>query len=365
MNDVFTQLEIELTAKRPAALLTIIARHGSAPRGVGSHQLVMADGTTVGTIGGGIAEYKAIEAGKKAIRDTQSAILDFVLHPADVNDIGAVCGGEATVFCQYIDYTVPGVMACIHHINDVRHTHEAYELVISLGDVQHWAMAAVGEHSLFCGDETAQAGLMALIETKPSWLTHLRGVVQSGDDKWYGEPLAYPGSVFIFGGGHVAYALVPVLTRLGFPCVVIDDRNEFANPQRFPEAIDTVVSDLAHLPESLVITPHDYVVIMTRGHVGDYVVERQVLPCKPYYLGVIGSQQKLAFVRSKLLKDGFTNEEIDAVHAPIGLPISAATPDEIAISIAGELIAVRARREGREKVDARKWRAADVPKLRV
>lgn len=365
MNDVFTQLEIELQNRRPAALLTIIARHGSAPRGVGSHQLVLADGTTVGTIGGGIAEYKAIEAGKKALREKQSSILKFVLHPADMDDIGAVCGGEATVFCQYIDADIPSIMDCIRHINCVRHTHEAYELVLSLGDVQRWAMAAVGAETVICGDLTAQVGLRSLLDTKPTWLTHLRGLVQSGDDTWYGEPLSYPGSVFIFGGGHVAYALVPVLTRLGFPCVVIDDREEFANPLRFPEAVGTVVSDLAHLPESLVITPHDYVCIMTRGHVGDYVVERQVLPCNPYYLGVIGSQQKLAFVRSKLLKDGFTNEDIDAVHAPIGLPISAATPDEIAISIAGELIAVRARREGREKVDAAKWRAADVPKLRV
>lgn len=365
MNDVFTQLEVELRHNRPAVLLTIIARHGSAPRGVGSHQLVRADGTTVGTIGGGIAEYKAIEAGKQAICQGKSRLIDFILHPANMNDIGAVCGGEATVFCQYIAPDMPNILPCVQHIIKAQEMHEAYELVISLGNVEQWAMAAVGAETISCGPEASRKALVELVATKPTWLQNLRGLVTSGADTWYGEPLSYPGTVFIFGGGHVAYALVPVLTRLGFPCVVVDDREEFANPQRFPEAVDTVVTDLASLPPSLIITPYDYVCIMTRGHVGDYVVERQVLPCKPYYLGVIGSKQKLAFVRSKLLKDGFTDADIDAVHAPIGLPISAATPDEIAISIAGELIAVRARREGREKVDAKKWRAADVPCLRI
>ena len=96
------------------------------------------------------------------------------------------------------------------------------------------------------------------------------------------------------------------------------------------------------------------VCIMTRGHVGDYDVQRQMLAIKPYYLGVIGSRRKLAFVKEKLLADGFSAAEIDACHAPIGLAISAVTPAEIAISIAAELIAVRAKREGREKSRYRK-----------
>ncbi len=157
---------------------------------------------------------------------------------------------------------------------------------------------------------------------------------------------------------------MPVLTNLDFSCVVVDDREAFANSRRFPDA-EVVVADLEQLPPSLAITPDDYVCIMTRGHAGDYAVERQVLPMRPGYIGVIGSRNKLAFVRDRLLQDGFSAGDMAGIYAPIGLPISAATPEEIAVSIAAELIAVRARREGREKKDACRWGSADVPRVRL
>ena len=132
------------------------------------------------------------------------------------------------------------------------------------------------------------------------------------------------------------------------------DRAEFADPALFPQADAVYQADYEALPADLGVTQDDYVCIMTRGHVGDYDVQRQMLAIKPYYLGVIGSRRKLAFVKEKLLADGFSAAEIDACHAPIGLAISAVTPAEIAISIAAELIAVRVKREGREKSRYRK-----------
>ena len=152
----------------------------------------------------------------------------------------------------------------------------------------------------------------------------------------------------------MSQALVPVLASIGFSCIVVDDRAEFADPALFPQADAVYQADYEALPADLGVTQDDYVCIMTRGHVGDYDVQRQMLVIKPYYLGVIGSRRKLAFVKAKLLADGFSAAEIDACHAPIGLDISAVTPAEIAISIAAELIAVRAKREGREKSRYRK-----------
>lgn len=170
-----------------------------------------------------------------------------------------------------------------------------------------------------------------------------------GDGCLYHERLALPGRVFIFGGGHVAQALVPVLSGIDFSCIVIDDRPEFAKDDLFPRAAAVRLVDYRELPEDLGITADDYVCVMTRGHHGDYDVQRQILPIRPHYLGVIGSRRKLAFVKGKLLADGFSEADIDACYGPIGLAISAETPAEIAISIAAEMIAVRARREGREK----------------
>ena len=205
-------------------------------------------------------------------------------------------------------------------------------------------MALVTDSFVGCGNTVAFGDIDA------AWCRQQRaGLSQIGETRLYHERLTSPGRVFIFGGGHVAQALVPVLSQIDFSCVVIDDRAEFARPFLFPGAAAVHQVDYRHIPKTLGITADDYVCVMTRGHHGDYDVQRQILPIKPHYLGVIGSRRKLAFVKGKLLADGFSEADIDACYGPIGLSISAETPAEIAISIAAELIAVRARREGREK----------------
>ena len=365
MEDVFECLKRELEEGRHAVLLTVIASTGSTPRSAGSHQLVLADGTTVGTIGGGIAEYKACEEGKHVLQTGCSTIVSYILHPNDAADIGAVCGGETNVFCQFLSPSQPNVLSCLTQITTARRQHIPAWLVLDVTVPQQWAMGCIGQTLCVCGADETSRDLKQVLEKRPCWLYEGSGLAENEDACWYREPLAYEGRVFVFGGGHVAKALVPVLTQVGFSCVVVDDREEFANAVQFPQAEQTIVADFSDLSAAVQVTCHDYVCIMTRGHIGDYEVQRQMLACHPYYLGVIGSRTKLAFVRNKLRKDGFTDDEIDACHAPIGLPISAVTPEEIAVSIAAELIAVRARREGREKGDARQWRSADVPSVRI
>lgn len=106
----------------------------------------------------------------------------------------------------------------------------------------------------------------------------------------------------------MAQELVPVLEHLGFPCVVMDDREEFANPKRFPQARRTVVGDMGRISDYLDIKEQDYVCVMTRGHSIDYLVQRQVLARGPRYIGVMGSRNKVALVTEKLLGDGFSHE---------------------------------------------------------
>ena len=170
-----------------------------------------------------------------------------------------------------------------------------------------------------------------------------------GGRKYYIEPLVQAGTVYIFGGGHVAQELVPVLSHVGFRCVVMDDREEFANREVFPQAAATIVGNLEGIGSYIDIRPCDYVCVMTRGHQFDYYVQRQALTMKPGYIGIMGSRNKIRVVTDKLLADGFTREEIEACHMPIGTDIRAETPAEIAISIAGELICERAARMGRRK----------------
>ncbi|ALG41700.1 MULTISPECIES: XdhC/CoxI family protein [Megasphaera] len=345
METLFDRLYHELQAGQPAVLLTVVASQGSTPRGIGSHQAVFAEGTTAGTVGGGYQEYLAIQAGKQCLAQQQSAFRRLILHPNDEEDINAACGGELTVFCQYLDPAEPGLLDLLSAILQALRQQTASWLALDVSDERQWGMALVREGAVQgCG----QMGSLQAVDA--AWCRqNVAGMASDGQRRWYSEPLAYPGRVFIFGGGHVSQALVPVLVSIGFSCTVVDDRAEFADPALFPQAEAVYEADYEALPADLGVTPDDYVCIMTRGHVGDYDVQRQMLAIKPYYLGVIGSRRKLAFVKEKLLADGFTAAEIDACHAPIGLAISAVTPAEIAISIAAELIAIRAKREGREK----------------
>lgn len=150
------------------------------------------------------------------------------------------------------------------------------------------------------------------------------------------------GRVYIFGGGHVAQALVPVLTAVDFRCVVLEDRPEFCRRPLFPGAEETVLADFSRISDFVTLTNEDWAVIMTRGHQDDLLVQAQVMRSPVRYIGVIGSKKKTASLTAKLLDMGFTDADFKRVCAPIGLPIRSETPAEIAVSIAAQLILDRA-----------------------
>ncbi|MBU5627503.1 XdhC family protein [Oscillibacter sp. MSJ-2] len=142
--------------------------------------------------------------------------------------------------------------------------------------------------------------------------------------------------VHLLGGGHVSAALAALLHTLSWRVSVQDDRPEFVTEQRFPHARRLCASF-----DSLPLCPDgDYAVIMTRGHQDDYVCLRQLLRRRCGYLGMIGSRSKVAATAQRLQEDGFTPEEIGSIHSPVGLRIGAQTPEEIAVSIAAEIIQV-------------------------
>ena len=173
-------------------------------------------------------------------------------------------------------------------------------------------------------------------------------MLKQGQPSYYVEPLTTAGFVYIFGGGHVAQELVPVLAHIGFAPVIVEDRLDFARKELFPEAANTVVGSFSDIGARVSISKDDYVVIMTRGHQADFEVLRQALLTRATYVGVIGSRSKIATTNKRLLEAGIPEAELSRIHAPIGLPILGETPAEIAISIAAELILHRAKQTGDE-----------------
>jgi xanthine dehydrogenase accessory factor len=149
--------------------------------------------------------------------------------------------------------------------------------------------------------------------------------------------------VVIVGAGHVGQALATLCHFVGFKAIIIDDRPEFASRERFPTADDIRVQpSLDDCFSDMAITEEYYVVIVTRGHAFDRSVLAQSLRTPAGYIGMIGSKTKRDAVYKSLLGEGITTEAIGRVHSPIGLAIGAQTPEEIAVSIVAEMIAVRA-----------------------
>ena len=166
-----------------------------------------------------------------------------------------------------------------------------------------------------------------------------------GEPLFYIEPLHRPRRVWIFGGGHVGKALVPVLSAIDFEVVIFDNRPDYAKKEVFPLAADVIYGDFCNIKDYIEIDEKDYVVIMTPGHQSDYELLEQVLYTKATYVGCIGSRHKVAATTERLLNAGHTMENIRRIHSPIGIEIKAETPEEIAISIAAELIEHRAAKE--------------------
>lgn len=148
-------------------------------------------------------------------------------------------------------------------------------------------------------------------------------------------------TIVILGAGHIASPLCQMAKTVGFRVVVIDDREDFANMQRFPLADQVIAGPFEGVLKDFPLNYHTYVVLVTRGHLHDKECLRQIIGKPLAYLGIIGSRRRLAGVFNLLEKEGYDRAMLEQVHGPIGLPIGAQTPEEIAVSIISEIISVR------------------------
>jgi xanthine dehydrogenase accessory factor len=171
------------------------------------------------------------------------------------------------------------------------------------------------------------------------------GLVCGGTLDIFLEPVLPAALLYIFGAGHVAASLYQTAKDTGFDVIVVDDRETYANRERFPEAQEVIADDFERAMERLDIRESAYIVIVTRGHRDDMRVLRWAVGTKARYVGMIGSKRKTIAIFRELQREGLPAKLFERVHAPIGLDIGAVTPEEIAISITAELIAVRRKSE--------------------
>src|SRR3989442_4412698 len=253
-REVFAAVAEPLERGEAAALVTIVAAHGSTPQRVGAKMLVFADGRTVGTIGGGCYENDAFGKAREAILSRKPQLVRYELSDDFAQETGLICGGQMDVYI---------------------------------------------------------------------------------------EPIEPSPELYIIGAGHVGYHLARLAHEVGFRVHVIDDREKFAHAERFPTAVEVVAEDIPAWLAKTALPPHAYAVIVTRGHTNDLEALRGLAPRDLRYLGLIGSRAKVARIYEALQAGGMSADRLHALDAPIGLDIGAVTPQEIAVSILAELIAVK------------------------
>jgi len=349
MKELFLLIRERLLKKESLVLVAITGSSGSTPRETGSLMLVGqgAGGATErfwGSIGGGKPEYLAIKETASLLlrRDpslaNNSFTRQYILHSNEAAEIGAVCGGEVSVFFRLLDTDEPGLLEVIEKGIACLGEGKAVWFLMKVPEgVACNAFGFSGEEGLFTYTGSGPQNLNTFLKSGAVYL-------EDNGSFWLSVPIVSEGLVYIFGGGHIAQELVPLLSRLDFRCVVFDDREEFLRKDLFPQAEKLILGEFEHIEKSIALTERDYAVIITRGHIWDLEAWAFALNSPAAYIGVIGSTAKHEFVKTKLLERGFALSAIDdpRVHAPIGIKIKSKTPAEIAVSIAGELILTRA-----------------------
>jgi len=187
------------------------------------------------------------------------------------------------------------------------------------------------------------------------------GLICGGQMDVYIEPIEPSPELYVVGAGHVGFHLARLAHEVGFRVHVVDDREKFANRERFPDAVEIVVDDIPAWIARANLPPHAYAVIVTRGHTNDLEAMRALAPLELRYLGLIGSRAKVARIYDALVSDQMAPGLLARVHAPIGLDIGAVTPQEIAVSILAELIAVK---HGKENPASLRWTPPQLSALK-
>lgn len=252
--DIFEEIVRLRREGGKAALATVVKWLGSTPRRDNAKMLILEDGSTMGSIGGGSTEAEVVEEAGRVLETEKASLTKFTLTQEEAARDGLICGGTVEVFV---------------------------------------------------------------------------------------EPILPDPSLLLMGGGHLAQAIAEAAQRVSFKVSVVDDRASFANRERFPGVEETIVASFEESLDSIDVTENTFILIVTRGHGYDQVVLEKAIQSPARYVGLVGSRRKIRIILKNLLDKGIPPKTFSNLYAPIGLEIGSETPQEIAVSVVAELIALR------------------------
>jgi xanthine dehydrogenase accessory factor len=352
MENLYETMVSLLERKESFAVATLFDKTGSAPRSDGAKMMVRANGSIAGTIGGGRLEAEAIGLAKAMIGTRKTVVHSFDLTSKDAAGSDMICGGVGEILIDFIDAGDANNLKVYAEAADIVKRGKRGWLITILGKpaddggLRRQQCLVKPDRSLV-GEVTCDPNLLEELIAGPAKITLHSEIFD--DQRFLVEPLREGGTVYIFGAGHVSQKIAPLSESVGFRTVVMDDRADFANRERFPKPIEVRVIDSFKTLPQLEIDENSYMVILTRGHLFDRHVLEQVLRSGAAYVGMIGSRTKRDLTYDEMVAVGFTREELSRVFCPIGTAIGAETPEELAVSIIGELIKVRAGKNAPKK----------------
>ena len=348
MREVFRAAVDELEKGDPVVVATVVRTKGSTPQKPGAKLLVRRDSSGVGTLGGGCVEGDIWFAAKELMkRGGPSEHRDYELNEDLAAEDGLVCGG--TMFFLIDPVYRPGDYLDVAREIDGAYRGEGAVAVASLVRPAGGQPEAVGA-KLLVRENGATAGTLGSEELDRAAarkaldlmvLGRNEYVVADDGAEYFVEAYTTPPQMVLCGGGHVSKAIAPLAKSVGFRVFVTDDREEFANADRFPEADAVVVAKPEDALPRLPINPNTFVIIATRGHRFDNVALEAAARTPAKYVGLLGSRRKTILIYEDLFRAGVPAERVREIRSPVGLDIRARTPEEIAVSIIAEALMFR------------------------
>lgn len=341
MNDleIYKKAAQLLSVGENVALVTVISTTGSTPGKIGYKMLVWGkNGETISTVGGGLTEANVINIAKNILPKTENQVAKFDLDGTE-NDEKGICGGSIELLIETFDKKslplfkelsaviengVWGVLISIICPN------KAPEKIL-LRSIEKLDTAA----NIHFSPEVTASIKELVAKERPAKKTLEDGV------EIFIETIAEQPMVFIFGAGHLSYYISRYAKSVNFRVTVCDDRVEFANKNRFPNASNIIVEDYKRIFDKIDINKSSYIVIVTQGHKSDEIVLERAVKTNAKYIGMIGSKRKTLTILKKLHEKGIPARTLKRIYSPIGISIGAFTPEEISLSIVCELIKIR------------------------
>lgn len=340
MNDsqLYKKAAQLLNAGQNIALVTVISTAGSTPGKVGYKMLLWGeDARTLGTVGGGFIEAETITTAKNLLSKPQTRLCSFNLDGA-AQDTKPICGGSIELLLETFDKNSLPLFKDLSSAGNLANA-ALISFIAPQKPPRKILLKNINRPDAFSSLNFSPEAVNSLKQIVAKQQT-TRTTLPDGTQIFVETIPPHP-MLFIFGAGHLACRISKCAASLNFRVTVWDDRPEFANKDRFPDAAQIIVDSFENVLDKVDISDDSYVIIVTRGHSSDELILEQTLKTSAKYIGMIGSRKKTSTILNNLKKRKVPQQILSRVYSPIGISIGAVTPEEIALSIVAELVKIK------------------------